>query len=112
MRPPKNKEDLRTHTVNTRLNDEELKVLDTKRGKLQRGAFLRFLLQGRREVPQVNKEIYAETARWASAVNQLARKLNQGKEVESLEEIRGILSQFRLGLLGLTEGKENDKQDK
>lgn len=102
----------RTHCVSVRLSPDELQSLDRRRGKIRRGTFLRNLYLGRREprqIPEVNRAQYAETARWAANLNQLVRIMNAGGEVD-LVELQRILSAFRLSLLGLT-GEDGGDDD-
>jgi len=92
------------------MSPAELRELDRRRGKIRRGTFLRNLYLGKKEprqIPEANRERYAETARWAANLNQLTRVLNAGGEVD-LVELQRILSAFRLSLLGLTEREDSD----
>ncbi len=105
------KQELREHCVSVRLNSKELRELDRRRGKVQKGVFLRRLFLGKKEpaqIPQPNREAYSETARWASALNQIARRLNEGEDVD-IESTRATLAEFRRALLGLVKG--NDSED-
>jgi len=102
----------RTHCITTRMNDEELEELKRRKGNIPYGVYIRQVLLGKppKQVPEVNRQAYAETARWASALNQIARKLNMGEDVD-ITEIRRVLNAFRQKLLGITfEGDENDHQ--
>jgi hypothetical protein len=94
----------RVYTVSSRMSKEELDELDRRRGRIRRGAFLRNVFLGKKEprqIPEVNREKYIETARWAANLNQLSRSLNAGNGVD-VAELQRILSGFRLSLLGLT----------
>lgn len=85
------------------MSDQELQDLDRRRGKVRRGTFLRNLFLGKKEprqIPEVNRERYIETARWAANLNQIAKKLNIADVIE-IEELRRILSEFRRSLIGL-----------
>ena len=99
----------RTHCVTTRLNDEELEELKRRKGNIPYGVYVRQVLLGRppKQVPEVNRKAYAETARWASALNQIARKLNMGEDVD-ISEISRVLSAFRQSLLGIKFGDDDD----
>lgn len=100
----------RVHCVSVRLSPSELAELDRRRGKIRRGTFLRNLYLGKREprqIPEVNRGRYAETARWAANLNQIARTANAGEGID-LTELQRILSEFRLSLLGLTEREDSD----
>ena len=99
----------RTHCVSVRMSPDELCELDRRRGRIRRGTFLRNLYLGKREprqIPEANRGQYAETARWAANLNQIARSVNAGELVD-LTEAQRILSAFRLSLLGLT-GEDGD----
>jgi len=102
----------RTHCVSTRLNDEELEELKRRKGNIPYGVYLRQVALGRppKQVPEVNRQAYSETARWASILNQIARKLNMGEDVDMVKT-RQALNIFRQKLLGVTfEGDKNDYQ--
>lgn len=102
----------RTVTVSSRFSPSEAAELDRRRGSIRRGTFLRSLFLGKKEprqIPSPNRAAYAETARWASALNQIARQMNRG-EVVDIQEVRMTLAEFRRALLGLV--KENDCKDK
>jgi len=102
--------ELRRHCVSVRLAPDELAALDRRRGRVRRGAFLRKLFLGKKEprqIPVVNTERYAETARWAANLNQIARGLNT-KDTPDIEEICRILAQFRRSLIGLKDGEVSD----
>lgn len=93
---------LRTHCVSVRLNPLELIELDKRRGKIRRGTFLRNMFLGRKEPPQipiVNLDSFRVSARWAANLNQIARSLNVGADVD-IEAVRSTLRSFRLALLG------------
>ena len=102
----------RVYTVSSRMSKKELDELDRRRGRIRRGTFLRNVFLGKKEptqIPEVNREQYIETARWAANLNQLARALNSA-EVPDIREIQRTLAGFRQSLLGLT-GEENDSED-
>lgn len=85
------------------MSDQELQDLDRRRGKVRRGTFLRNLFLGKKEprqIPEVNRERYIETARWAANLNQVAKQLNTAGVIE-IEELRRILSEFRRSLIGI-----------
>lgn len=94
----------RVHCVSVRMSDRELQDLDRRRGRVRRGTFLRNVFLGKKEprqIPEVNRARYAETARWAANLNQLVRMMNAGGEVD-MAELQRVLAGFRLSLLGLT----------
>lgn len=85
------------------MSDQELQDLDRRRGKVRRGTFLRNVFLGKREpkqIPEVNRDKYIETARWAANLNQIAKQLNTADVIE-IEELRRILTEFRRSLIGL-----------
>jgi len=88
--------DKRAHTVSVRLNDAELARLDSLREavRMQRGEYLRAAALHRLPptIPAVNREQWAELARTAANLNQIARHLNEGLrgEGERISESLGI----------------------
>lgn len=110
-------EELRTHCVSVRITPAELEKLDSMRGGISRGSFLRNIFLGKKipaQIPRINQEAYRETARWASNLNQIAYALhNFGDEIQArgTEEIYAYLKKFRLKLIGLDdfEGDEKDE---
>lgn len=88
----------------------ELQDLDRRRGRIRRGTFLRNVFLGKREprqIPEVNRERYIETSRWASNLNQIAKQLNTAEAVEA-DDIRRILAGFRRSLVGLKDDTGDD----
>ena len=101
----------RTKYLAVRFSEEELSELDRQRGAMQRGPFLRNLFLHRKipqPIPEVNREAYIETSRWASALNQLARKANADERIE-IEELRKALKSFRRGLIDLAGDFDDSK---
>lgn len=98
--------------VAIRFSEEEIEALDQQRGTLKRGPFLRNLFLKRRipkPIPEPNQRAYTETSRWASALNQLAKKMNQGIDID-LVELNQTLKEFRRNLIGL-KVNEDDSED-
>lgn len=93
--------DPRQHAVTCRLTDAELSRCDNVRGDLTRGEWLRIAALDALPVviPAVNRDAYAELARAAANLNQLAKKSNTG-EVIDFDQVRAELSKFRLALIG------------
>lgn len=92
----------RNHCVSVRLNPAELAKLDSERGKIQRGAWLRDSWLGTlppAPAPELNREAWIELSRAASNLNQLSKRLNEGGDV-GLDEAKAELDAFRLALLG------------
>lgn len=99
-------EDPRRHCVSSRLNQEELELLDSKRGKMKRGEWLRCaaLDTFKKEivVPQLNKEAWLDLAKVSSNLNQIAKQLNSNPTQTTLvAEVNTIVMELRLKLLGL-----------
>lgn len=105
--------DLRTHTVSVRLSDAELAVLDERRElvRMRRGEYLRAAALHRlpQVVPAINRQQWAELARLAANLNQIARAVavNAGLPADvqaCLTECREVLVQVRNALVGINEG--------
>ncbi len=96
------------HCVSVRFSAEELAKIDALRGKIPRGTWCRRAILGKPIAvpPEPNREKYAESARWAANLSQIARHLNQG-EIPDLIEVRRELYLFRRSLLGLGRGMKN-----
>lgn len=96
-------ENLRTHTVSSRLNLAELVLLDEYRKilKMQRGEYLRTAALNRlpQSIPALNREAWLELAKAAGNLNQIARKLNEDYKPEAVEII-AELNEFRRALIG------------
>ena len=114
----KQKSQPREIKITIRLNPEELKMLDQKRGIVPRSTFFRKNLIHAKipaGVPPINRQAYIETARWASNLNQIARALhNYGAEIQArgTEEIYSYLKNFRFKLIGLDDFSETgDEKD-
>lgn len=103
----KQKSQPRDIKITVRLNPEELKILDNKRGIVPRATFFRKNLVKAKipaAVPSINRKAYLETARWAANLNQIARALHSfGAEIQArgTEEIYSYLKKFRMKLIGL-----------
>jgi len=114
----KQKSEPREIKITIRLNPEELKMLDQKRGIVPRSTFFRKNLIHAKipaGVPKINQKAYIETARWASNLNQIARALHSfGAEIPAagVREIYAYLKKFRLKLIGLDDFSETgDEKD-
>lgn len=95
----------RGHSVSVRFNDDEIKAVDARRGRLQRGRWIRALVLagdggGPAAIPAINAKAYAELAHAQANLNQLAHRANAG-DLPEFHEISEVLSAFRLGLLGI-----------
>lgn len=94
------KRPVRKHQVKVMLDDEELKRMDSKRGKRSRAVMLRSLLLDKfpAPVPEVNIIAWTELSRASANLNQLARHLNTGGVFE-VEQVKATLERFRAALI-------------
>jgi|CXWL01.1.fsa_nt_gi hypothetical protein len=92
--------ELRRHCVSVRLNSDELRILDLKRGYFQRGEWLRMASIDRipPHIPETNRLIWIKLSRSAANLNQIAHYLNSGQRLQ-IEEIIVELSAFRNALI-------------
>ena len=100
--PKLDDDDVRDKCISVRLNKEELDMLNSRRGALKQGEFLRMAAidQLPKIVPQLNKEACVELSRVASNLNQIAHKLNMNECVDA-GEIRQVFADFRQKIIGL-----------
>lgn len=95
-------EDKRTHVVSVRVNGGELSIIDSRRGGMQRGTWLRhaaFQSDAVKSVPELNRQAYIELARAAANLNQLSHRANADQVVD-IADLSEKLSSFRMALLG------------
>ncbi len=101
----------REHCVSVRLNVVELATLNERRGPYQRGSWLRMAALDKLPptIPALNAQAWAELARSAANLNQLARAVNAGATIEK-GGLRDQLNEFRAALIGakLDEGHAED----
>ncbi|KAA0910810.1 plasmid mobilization relaxosome protein MobC [Pusillimonas sp. ANT_WB101] len=90
----------RTHCVSVRLNASELKLLDMKRGALQRGAWMRLVVLQTtpKVIPSLNIDHGLELARIGININQISHRLNSSVEVD-FEHITNLLQELRSRLI-------------
>ena len=100
---------VRNNFVNTRLSDEELRLLDSLRVgcSLSRSAYLRqaALDTPPRVIPSVNRRQWVELSRIGGNLNQIASAACSGASLppdvmQSIEETKALLSQVRNLLIG------------
>lgn len=101
-KPKSEPRELRTHCVSSRFSPSELAILDSRRGRIPRGEYVRRCTFGSPPVPipQPNVEKYAELAHAAGNLNQIARKMNKGGF--DIEQVIRELAIFRMKLIGVT----------
>ena len=103
--------DLRDRCVSVRLNLAELEWLDRVRepAKMQRGEYLRAAAKGKlpTTIPPINVEAWAELARSAANLNQIAKHLNSGERV-ALTQIILSLEAFRRDIIGANFSDEDE----
>ena len=98
----------RTHCVSVRCNAAELQRIDSARGVMTRGAWVRRAALGNVPVPvpELNSLAWVAMARVAANLNQCTAHLNrhalQGSEPTQadIDTLRTIVSEFRRALLG------------
>ncbi len=99
-------DDPRTHCVSVRLNDEELAILNAKRGTMKQGEWIRCAALDKLPpiVPEPNIEKWQALARAAANLNQIARSLKDLKGIsdEQFAQVRKVLTDFRASLLGVS----------
>lgn len=101
-RKPKPADERRRHSVTARLTDDELALVDSRRGAVSRGEWIRRSALGRppQVIPEINREAWQELARSAANLNQIAYQLNT-KDAVYAHEIRAALDEFRARLIGI-----------
>lgn len=107
--PKLDKTDRREITVSVRINDEELALLERKRGMLKKGEWLRMAAIDvlPPTVPEINRQAWVELARAHSNINQIAAKLNRG-ELMDVVFINAELAEFRKKLIGFKVDDESN----
>lgn len=105
-RKPLAPEDRRRHGVTCRLTDAERDHVDTLRGSVTRGEWLRraALSAPPRIVPELNQQAWLELSRLAANLNQLSRAVNEGRlerPLVDLAELRQQVQKLRQQLLGV-----------
>ncbi len=111
---------LRTHCVSVRLAPAELAELDRQRGPYRRGEWLRLAWQRAlppAPPPELNRRAWAELARAAANLNQLAHHLNglavAGAEPTAADvtEVARALADFRAALIGAQASDDEEESE-
>ena len=99
---------MRKNKVSVFFSNDELSLLDFRRGNMPRAACLRHAALNTLPpiIPTLNRDAWAALARSASNLNQIAKRLNAGDA--PLDEIRNTLAEFRSVLIGAT--MDGDKE--
>jgi len=110
-------DDVRSHTVSTRLNEKELAILDNYRSqnRMHRGEYLRCSMLDIRPIipPSINIDDRRLLVNIANNLNQIAKASNLGETdlltIEYINEILGVLRNISCSLLTERTG-ENDNE--
>ena len=92
----------RTITISVRLGPAEAAELDARRGKIQRGTYLRLSLQGitPAQIPAINAKAYSELARLAANLNQLVAQLRCNQILPDIRQVYVLLQDLRQKIIG------------
>lgn len=112
---PKDASDRRWHSVSCRLTDDELALVDARRGKVRRGEWLRLaaLSKPPRIVPELNRAAWVDLSRTASNLNQITHAINSGSIASSgdlssvIADLRHDLDALRLAMIGGRDESQN-----
>lgn len=114
-RPKSEPGTVRNVTIGVRVSPSEYAAVKAKAGAMSvtPAQWMRQAALSRRlpspPVPAINREEYADLARLAANLNQLARAGNEGRNVvindSLIEGLRVEVNQLRLGLLGMKGGE-------
>lgn len=102
----KTNENKRKHPVSCRLTDQELTRIDSQRGGMTRGEFLRRAAMEAElppQVPAINKEAWLELSKLAGNFNQMQKQLNCYGALNNPNELPVIIQNLRLALIGIQE---------
>lgn len=101
----------RVHCVSVRLSGAELATVESRRGYMQKGEFLRCAALDTLPptIPELNRETYGELAHAQANLNQIAYRINCDDATLEIENVKKILKQFRQVLLGDLEQKRGGR---
>lgn len=98
---------LRTHCVSVRLNNEELQLLNTKRGDKSKGEWLRLASLDKLplSVPAINIETWKSLSEISQKLNKLVAHLDNKSQGSSLTQtelfaVKRQISELRINLVG------------
>ena len=96
----------RTHTLSARFNDDEMRQINTRRGRMTSGQWLRSASLGRaipNPIPEANGLAWAGLAKLASNVNQIAKALNSHDYSTEANEVLQLIKEVRAKLIGINQ---------
>lgn len=102
----------RKHPISCRVTDQELMEIDSLRGGMSRGEFLRRAAMGAElpsPVPPVNKEAWLDLSKLAGNINQMQKQLNTYGALNNPNDLPEIIQNLRLALIGVKESVTPDK---
>lgn len=111
-RKQKSNSEKRKHPVSCRLTDQELSQVDSQRGGMTRGEFLRRAAMDADLpplVPEVNKVAWHELSKLSGNFNQLCKQQNTYGALNNPDEMPEIIQNLRLALLGVKESVDPRK---
>ncbi|EKS6587299.1 hypothetical protein [Citrobacter sp. Cb127] len=98
---------LRSHCISVRLNDEELTLLNEKRGRHRKGEWLRLSLLNKLPavVPAINFEAWKSLSEISQKLNKLVAHLDNKSQGSSLTQtelfaVKRQISELRINLVG------------
>lgn len=100
---PKSGEEPRTIAVCSRLDSAEAAKLDTLRGKMQRGVYLRMLINGvtPQLMPEINMQAYNTLLNISNRLDAIGSRRGVFSDAQ-ITEIKELISNLRLELLNIT----------
>ena len=99
---PKSGEEPRTIAVCSRLDSAEAAKLDTLRGKMQRGVYLRMLINGvtPQLMPEINMQAYNTLLNISNRLDAIGSRRGVFSDAQ-IAEVRKLISNLRLELLNV-----------
>lgn len=102
-RKPLQPSDRKSYHIALRVNAETYEFIDAMRGNLSRSDYIMRCVTGNVpvQVPEINREAWADLGRVGSNINQLARRVNLGDSFPA-EIIKSELFNLRLKMMGMS----------